>query len=356
MMKQRILRARLLAAGLAVTLLAGGALVITAATAGAVEVSSEAQLRLAFDTEADLLNDITLVDCTSNAGAVTRSVDTPVVVDGHGFTITQTCPANIFELSQSDVTLRDLTLTGGRERDDGGAIDMNGGSLTVLRSTLTGNCAFDSAGAIENEDGSTTIIESTLSDNFAQDQAGALRSKRGATTIVNSTITGNRQRYNGAVDSGQESDGSTASLTLVYDTIVDNAMDENLVCDLPTEADVGATDDDEAGAQQLEPIANVTALDDFASFGTVVALHGGGASCQVLNPGSLGDNYSDDATCGFRAPATPRTGPTRSSARWLATVGPRRPACRRQRARWSTACRSPPARVLTATSPPTSAG
>jgi hypothetical protein len=292
--------------------LVGGALVVSAAPASAVDVSTEPQLRDAFDDEAqvDLVKDITLVDCSVDAGAVTRSVGTPVVVDGHGFTITQTCSATIFELDNAvgaDVTLQEITLTGGRERDDGGAIDMNDGDLTVLRSTLTGNCALSDAGAIENEDGDTTIIESTLSNNRADDTAGAVRSKRGNTTIVNSTITGNSQALNGAVDSGQPA--ADASLTLVYTDVVDNVVDATPSCDVAAAA-LGATVDDEVGAQQDMMVANVYVVNAFSTFGSVIALPSGGPNCFVeTGTTSLGYNFSDDDTCGFTETTDTEDGP-----------------------------------------------
>jgi hypothetical protein len=279
-------------------------LVVTAGpvAAGATVVSTDAELRAAFDTDGSvvLANDIELSDC--GAGALTRSANAPVNLNGAGFTITQTCADNIIEPAQSDVTLQNVTLTGGRERDDGGAIDMNGGNLIVIDSTLVGNCAADSAGAIENEDGDTTIIRSTLTGNDADDQAGAVRSKRGNTLIVNSTITLNTQAQLAAVDSGQM-DQAEASLTLVYSTIVENANDTSAACDVGdlTEADTDA--DADVGPAQVNP-ANVNAVDTCASFGTVVALPAGGPNCEIANPGSAGYNYADDDSCGFTDPAT----------------------------------------------------
>jgi hypothetical protein len=199
------------------------------------------------------------------------------------------------------VTFRNVTLTGGRESDDGGAIDMNGGNLTVIESTLIGNCSADSAGAIENEDGDTTIIRSTLSGNDADDQGGAVRSKRGNTLLVNSTVTDNTQAVLGAVDSGQPDDGVEASLTLVYSTIVANANDASVDCDVGIFAESDTDPDDDVGATQVNP-ANVNAVDTFASFGTVVALPAGGPNCDVVNPGSQGYNYADDDSCGFTDP------------------------------------------------------
>jgi hypothetical protein len=204
--------------------------------------------------------------------------------------------------------IRDLTLTGGRERGDGGAIDMDGGTLTVLRSTLTGNCALSDAGAIENEDGDTTIIESTLSNNWADDTAGAVRSKRGNTTFVNSTITGNSQKFNGAVDSGQPS-AVDASLTLVYTDVVDNVVDATPSCPVAA-LELGATVDDEVGAQQDMMVANVYVVNAFSTFGSVIALPSGGPNCYVeTGTTSLGYNFSDDATCELTDPTDTEDGP-----------------------------------------------
>ena len=291
-------RTRRVALPLGVGVLVLGVLTLVGTSpAGATDVSNEADLRAAFDTDAqvDLLNDITLTDC--DAGDLERTAPGPVTVDGHGFTLTQTCLDNHFETGV-DFTLQNITLTGGREFDDGGAIDMNGGSLTVIDSTFIGNCANDSAGAIEAEDDDVTIISSTFTDNHANDQAGAIRSKRGNILMVNSTVTGNSQGFAGAVDSGS---GADASLTLVYNTIVENeALADNQCIDAASPPPAGDIEAEEPATPTSAPSpANVNALDGFAAFGNVVALPIGAPNCTVLAPGSQGYNFSDDDSCGF---------------------------------------------------------
>ena len=63
--------------------------VVTSLPAGATSVSTEAELRTAFanDGLVEFSNDITLADCTGGGGAVERSIDAPVIIDGHGFTL-----------------------------------------------------------------------------------------------------------------------------------------------------------------------------------------------------------------------------------------------------------------------------
>ena len=298
-------RARVVASAAVIAMVGALAAVVVAPAAGATDVSTESQLRNAWlaDGQIDLLNDITLTDC--DPGFLVRSTDDPLSVDGHGFAIIQTCPDNIIDNSASDYLLQNITLRGGREPDDGGAIDMNGGSLTIVNSTLTDNCAADSAGAIENEDGDTSIIASTLHDNFAEDQGGAIRSKRGTTFLMNSTVTQNRQAVMGAIDSGQV-DQVDALLILIYDTIVDNTNVNGLECPtaVPVEAETDVDDDADVGPLQFNP-ANVNAVDGFNVFGTVIALPNNGPNCDFPNTNSAGFNFADDDgldnSCGFDA-------------------------------------------------------
>ena len=292
-------RARLVASAAVIAVVGALAAVVVAPSAGATDVSTEAELRDAFqnDVTVDLLNDITLTDCA--AGALSRPSGDPVTLDGHGFTITQTCVNNIIDdpIFETDVTLENVTLRGGREaNEDGGAIDMNRGDLTVINSTITDNCADDSAGAIENEDGDVLVVASTLSGNFAEDQGGAIRSKRGDITIINSTVSGNAQRNLGAVDSGQGND--VASLLLIYSTIVDNSVIGDLDCPAVAPVSTEEADDDDADvAVPAANPANVNALDAFTTFGTVIALPNNGPNCNFPDTTSLGYNFSDDDSC-----------------------------------------------------------
>src|SRR5260370_42672188 len=88
---------RALGAPIAAVLLVGGgistaAIALWAAPAGATTVTTEAQLRAAFDTDSSIVlaNDINLTDCA--AGDLTRNTGgAALVLDGAGHTIDQTC-------------------------------------------------------------------------------------------------------------------------------------------------------------------------------------------------------------------------------------------------------------------------
>jgi hypothetical protein len=128
---------------------AGGALVALAGPAGAVSVSTEAELKAAFasDSQIDVSADITLTDC-SGGGAVERgaAVADPVTVDGHGHTILQTCGDNVFLQDGSGLfTARNLTVTGGQATGNGGGI-FAAGPLALQDTTISGNRANAAAG------------------------------------------------------------------------------------------------------------------------------------------------------------------------------------------------------------------
>jgi hypothetical protein len=85
--------------------LSGALLVVTVplappALAASASVATEAELRNAFEdgdvTEIDLTNDIAIEGDNCDNATFIRQSATALVVDGHGFTVTQTCPLQVF--------------------------------------------------------------------------------------------------------------------------------------------------------------------------------------------------------------------------------------------------------------------
>ncbi len=138
----------------------------------------------------------------------------------------------IFSVNDSlaNVTLNNLTLTGGRKsgltstvQDYGGAIN-NFGTLTVSNCTLTNNWAVNYGGAINNF-GTLTVMGSTLTNNSTANSGGAIRNFEGSTaTVVNSTLVGNKARY--VFDGQSKGDGGAiyngGTLTVSSSTLVNN--------------------------------------------------------------------------------------------------------------------------------------
>ncbi len=97
------------------------------------------------------------------------------------------------DVSQSDVTLQNLTITGGDTsttvgNQDGAGI-FNLENLTINDSLITGNFAADDGGGIFS-DGSLTIARSDIDNNSAEDRAGGLFAY-GTVNISDSSISSN---------------------------------------------------------------------------------------------------------------------------------------------------------------------
>jgi hypothetical protein len=251
-----------------------------AAPAGAV--STEAQLRSAFAnpsaTAIDLDNDIVLSDCTSNFGEVTRvNPTTALTLDGHGHTVTQTCPtAGVFgQNGDFPLTFQNVAITGGNQDNDttcyGGAIRTSS-PVTVINSTISGNSAACSGGGI-SVGSSLTVTNSTIRDNTAGGEGGGIfqSDDSGSLTVTNSTISGNSTTQ-GNAGGGIRTFGTA---TLTYTTVADNSSPDG---------------------------ANVSGYSSstITMFGSVVAYpQGGGTDCAGPSLNSSGFNWDDDGSCGF---------------------------------------------------------
>jgi hypothetical protein len=294
-----------------------------------VTVSTEADLRLAFDTESEvtLANDITLVDCEE--GDVDRDAGgTAVVVDGAGFTITQTCPLDsengVLDVNTNDaITLRNITLTGGATEDAGGGLDAEDGDVVIENSTIVDNVACVDGGGVHADD-IITIVASTLSGNFAGAEGGAVEADDGdeaVLTFINSTVTNNSTDEDTAVESDHD-------LALVYSDVVENEVVSGPPAGCPDEEALAVEPedaDDDVTVGQDGVAANVTASDGFSSFGSVVALAlpEVAVNCALENPtDTLGYNYSDDDTCGFTDATDVEDGPDPLLGALAANGGP----------------------------------
>jgi hypothetical protein len=291
------------------------------------------------------------LDKVPNGSGGDIDVKADVTIQGNGATIRQTIFNQRVLDTDDDLTLRNVTITGGRENSDGGGVRLDDSepTLTIEGSTLTDNATVsdiapcfilgNDGGAIES-DGPLVIRSSTISNNSACDDGGAM-STGGTTTVtastfvgncsegdagaldgdavatlVNSTVTGNTSDNDGAINM-EEGD-----FTLVYTDVVDNIHQEDVDCPNTSGADAAApadaTDapepDDAEGdveAQDTDEAANidVDTDDSFLAFGSVVALPRNGPgetgtpfNCvvgAVATTTSSGFNFSDDDTCEF---------------------------------------------------------
>ncbi len=298
------------------------AAVATSGPAGAT-VTDDAGFRTAWTTQAtgtiDLANDIVL-GCTGVAGAgvSVRDLGTPIVVDGHGHTITQTCRVGsnngvLNQLGEGDVTLQNLTITGGQTNGDGGGLNMeepDTPSLTVINSTIAGNQACGVGGGIAHDtSGTVTITNSTISGNTTGDDGGAVDVDEGQLTVTNSTITGNTApRGEGGIDSD-----ASQGVTLVYTTLTGNTVDPTVSCDdggSTSQASGKPSPPPKVRAQAGTVDANLFTSEGetFRAFGTVIAnpmvanTTDTPVNCDISgSSASQGYNYASDTTCDLTA-------------------------------------------------------
>jgi hypothetical protein len=172
------------------------------AVSGAGAVTTEGGLRRAWAdpmrTRIDLGADIVLRDC--HLGDPIRESPYPMLLDGHGHTIRQTC----FEkrLLRQDGTgwldIRSVTLTRGGSDGPGAALTSRGEILlsdcvirqnlaeepgggvfsmrrvTVRRCRINGNLANDDGGGIYARRGGVQVYDSVLSTNLVDGSGGAI--------------------------------------------------------------------------------------------------------------------------------------------------------------------------------------
>ena len=122
----------------------------------------------------------------------------------------------VFDITSGEVTVADLTITGGAG-NPGGAI-RNDGTLTVSLSTVTGNSTSpDNGGAISNT-GILVIDHSTISGNTAANSGGGVDNS-GTLTVASSTISGNTATaFGGGIV-------NTGTLTVANSTISGNTAE-----------------------------------------------------------------------------------------------------------------------------------
>jgi hypothetical protein len=361
---------RVLGVPVAAMALVGGGITVAAlawwavpASAAPIHVSTEAAFRTAWDSNA---NDSIVLDADIHLGVGTcvradrSSVNDPITIDGQGqFKIVQDCPGHgvLIVLSDSNVTLRGVTITGGSGSNagdgDGGLefANTNPATWTIDHSTITNNTASDDGGGIEIDGpGTLNVTASSLLNNRTGDDGGGINCDNTGVTInvtgstlagnsnvpglgntgaaidlensgcalkmTNSTVTTNTSGDDAAITAEDRSD----TISIAYSTIVNNATNPATP---GAQSNPGAQSTDEHGKVHAE--GNITAVAtanlevanpaNVTLFGTVIARPHGGPNCSTYAGAPLtgvvsaGYNLVDDTSCGLTT-ATDKQGAT----------------------------------------------
>ena len=275
-----------------------------------------------------------------------------LVVDGGGFTIRQTCDgARVIHNQGAALELHNVTVTGGRE--DGGASIGSGGGVyndsaalltldhaIVTENSVSGDLGGEGGGVAAN--GAVAITHSTISFNRAvggtsifgglgggvlggtvtiTDSTIANNAAGGAVTgggdtggviggdsvlVTRSTISGNTAEAGSTSGSGSTGGIATnGNLTVVNSTITGNAAQGPNGSGGGTGAGgktifVYSTASGNSAVQGSANIRFNSESADVAFASVIVNPLGGAANCGGgAISSSAGDNYSDDASCGF---------------------------------------------------------
>jgi hypothetical protein len=186
-----------------------------------VDVNTESELRAAWSnprvTAIDVRADIFLRAC--ELGDPLRESARPVLFDGHGHTLRQTC----FEkrLLRSDGTgfieLRNVTLTRGGSDGPGGAVTTRG-EIKVVDSKVHENLAEEPGGGIMSQR-RATIVRSIITGNLANDDGGGVYARRGGIQVFDSIVNGN------LVDGSGGALASTGDILVVRSHVDGNTTD-----------------------------------------------------------------------------------------------------------------------------------
>ena len=128
-----------------------------------------------------------------------------------------------FSAVSGDLTLTDLTVTGGRITDnfeDGGGIEFSSsGTLTLNQSNVSGNSAAGNqadGGGIFSNTGDVLLIDSTVSGNISDRFGGGVSVNFGEVSIIESTVSENISQGGGGVSA------NTGDVSLVNSTVSEN--------------------------------------------------------------------------------------------------------------------------------------
>ena len=187
----------------------------------ATEVGTEQELRSAWadplETSIRLTADIYLRQCRT--GDPIRESARPMLLDGGGHTIRQTC----FEkrLLRQDGTgyllLKDVTLTRGGSDGPGAAVTTRG-EIEVVDSKVQQNLAEEPGGGIFSMR-RITVRDSVITNNLANDDGGGLYAGRGGVQVFDSVVSNN------LVDGSGGAIGSTGDILLVRSHADGNTTD-----------------------------------------------------------------------------------------------------------------------------------
>jgi hypothetical protein len=262
----------------ALSALLAGSLALVAVSAGPASADSDGgAFRTAFGTDASitLTSDIVLDSCGS--GAALRSSSTPVVIQGGGHAITQTCPnvQVLWQTGDGAVTLNNVVLVGGNQGIEAG------GNVTFTNSTATNQTGTAAAGM-------HAVGDAVLTNCSITNVAGESNAV-GAITEATLRMTGC------TINGVSASDGLAVGAVAVGALTIDDSTITNIDSGGSSNA-IGVTTSEGAAALTNSTVSSVSSPGGFAASvlgatgaqltrSTVINTRGGGDAIGILTDG-----------------------------------------------------------------------
>ena len=123
-----------------------------------------------------------------------NNANAAISIDGIDSTIDAQGNSRVLNVTgaSTNVTINDMTITGGNSIMDGGGISNNSGaSFTANNSSISGNTASFFGGGIYNQNADLTLNNSTISNNDATFEGGGVYNDQSNFVANNSTISNN---------------------------------------------------------------------------------------------------------------------------------------------------------------------
>ena len=157
------------------------------------------------------------IDVESSNGISIEGSGITVAALDTGETVIDRMNSRIFRVSQTNLNIDEMTITGGVAGFGAGVLIIDSSNVNISNSTIMNNEGFDGVGITVFDNSSLTLMNSTVSGNNGSDGAGVLASTNSSATLINSTVSGNTAAAGGGLFVDNDS-----NIRLVNSTVSNN--------------------------------------------------------------------------------------------------------------------------------------
>ena len=123
---------------------------------------------------------------------------TDLHIEGYGHQISGDKLHQVFAVYNHDLSINNLHIIDGYSEENGGAIYVTGGEVTLSNSSVKSSLALENGGAIYARSGTVSIVDTIISGNSAG-SGGGIYLDDGELNVTESVLSDNVARYGGAI-------------------------------------------------------------------------------------------------------------------------------------------------------------